>query len=108
MFTRLTSRRLPFLVVFAAIISFSGGAAEAAKRVALLIGNADYRATTPLRNPVNDVELMRKTLQDAGFDEVDVALDVDLVGMKKALRAFEDKAYGSEVAVLKVMSLELI
>lgn len=100
MFKRLTPRRLPFLVIFAAVISFSSSAAEAAKRVALLIGNQDYKATTPLRNPGNDVELMRKTLQDAGFDEVDVALDVDLVGMKKALRTFEDKAYGAEVAVL--------
>ncbi|MCB1445635.1 MAG: SEL1-like repeat protein [Rhizobiaceae bacterium] len=100
MFTRLTPRRLPILVIFAAVVSFSSNAAEAAKRVALLIGNQDYKATTPLRNPANDVELMRKTLKDAGFDEVDVALDVDLVGMKKALRAFEDKAYGSDVAVL--------
>ncbi len=100
MFTRLTPRRLPFLVIFAAVVSFSGTAAEAAKRVALLIGNADYKATAPLRNPANDVELMSKTLKAAGFDEVDVAIDVDLVGMKKALRAFEDKAYGSEVAVL--------
>ena len=100
MFTRLTPRRLPLLVVFAAVVSFTGTAAEAAKRVALLIGNQDYQATTPLRNPSNDVELMRKTLQDAGFEEIDVAIDVDLVGMKKALRAFEDKAYGAEVAVL--------
>jgi uncharacterized protein len=100
MFPRLAPRRLSVLVILAACISVSAGAAEAAKRVALLIGNAEYRATTPLRNPTNDVELMRKTLQDAGFEEVDVALNVDLVGMKKALRAFEDKAYGSEVAVL--------
>ncbi|MBX9456255.1 MAG: SEL1-like repeat protein [Rhizobium sp.] len=100
MFTRLTPRRLPFLVVVAVVLSVSASAAEAAKRVALLIGNQDYKATTPLRNPSNDVELMRKTLIDAGFEDVDVALDVDLVGMKKALRAFEDKAFGAEVAVL--------
>ena len=99
MFTRLSPRRLPFLVIVAVAISFSS-AAEAAKRVALLIGNQDYKATTPLKNPANDVELMRKTLKDAGFDDVEVALDVDLVGMKKALRSFEDKAYGAEVAVL--------
>lgn len=100
MFTRLTPRRLRLVFVFAAVISFNGTAAEAAKRVALLIGNAEYQATTPLRNPTNDVDLMRKTLLDAGFDEVDVALNVDLVGMKKALRSFEDKSYGAEVAVL--------
>ena len=81
MFTRLTPRRLPLLVVFAAVVSFTGSAAEAAKRVALLIGNQDYQSTTPLRNPSNDVELMRKTLQEAGFEEIDVAIDVDLVGI---------------------------
>ncbi|MDB5555913.1 MAG: caspase domain protein [Rhizobium sp.] len=97
---RLTPRRLPFLIVFAAIFAFSTGAAEAGKRVALLIGNQQYMATAPLKNPSNDVELMRTTLLAAGFDEVDVAIDVDLVGMKKALRSFEDKVYGSEVAVL--------
>ena len=100
MFTRLSPRRLPFLVVFAAIVTFTGGVAEAAKRVALLIGNQEYQATTALKNPENDVNLMRKTLEDAGFDDVVVALNVDLVGMKKALRSFEDKAYGAEVAVL--------
>ena len=100
MFKRLTPRRLPFLFVIAAVVSLSSGAAEAASRVALLIGNQDYQATSALKNPANDVELMRKTLLDAGFDDVTVALDLDLVGMKKALRAFEDKVYGSEVAVL--------
>jgi uncharacterized caspase-like protein len=100
MFTRLTPRRLPLLVVFAAVFTVAGTTAEAAKRVALLIGNGQYQSTTPLRNPTNDVELMRKTLVEAGFDEVEVATDVDLVGMRKALRSFEDKAQGSEVALL--------
>lgn len=97
---RLTPRRFPFLIVFAAVFAFSAGVAEAAKRVALLIGNQQYQATSPLRNPANDVDLMRETLLAAGFESVDVALDVDLVGMKKALRSFEDKVYGAEVAVL--------
>ena len=97
---RLTPRRLPFMIVFAAVFAFSSNAAEAGKRVALLIGNQQYQATAPLKNPGNDVQLMRTTLLAAGFDEVDVAIDVDLTGMKKALRSFEDKVYGSEVAVL--------
>src|SRR5688572_10853553 len=88
---RLTPRRLPLLIVFAAVFAFSSGAAEAGKRVALLIGNQQYLATAPLKNPSNDVQLMRTTLLAAGFDEVDVVIDVDLVGMKKALRSFEDK-----------------
>jgi uncharacterized caspase-like protein len=68
--------------------------------VALLIGNQDYSSTTALKNPKNDVELMRATLAAAGFDEIEVAFDLDLVEMRKALRNFEDKSEGSEVAVL--------
>jgi uncharacterized protein len=100
MFTRQRRSRLPFVVVFAAAFAVAGSAAEAAKRVALLIGNQDYRSTTALKNPKNDVELMRSTLLAAGFDDVEVAVDVGLVEMRKALRSFEDKAEGSEVAVL--------
>jgi uncharacterized caspase-like protein len=44
--------------------------------------------------------LMRATLVAAGFDDVEVAIDLDLVAMRKALRSFEDKSYGSDVAVL--------
>jgi TPR repeat protein len=100
MFTRQSKSRLPFVVVFAAVFAVVGTVAEAAKRVALLIGNQDYRSTTALKNPANDVELMRATLVAAGFDDVQVALDLDLVAMRKTLRNFEDKAEGSEVAVL--------
>jgi uncharacterized caspase-like protein len=35
-------------------------------RLALLIGNSNYKAS-PLRNPVNDVRLMEATLKQAGF-----------------------------------------
>lgn len=100
MFTRQLKGRLSFVVVFAAVFAFAGTSAEAAKRVALLIGNQDYNSTTALKNPVNDVELMRATLVAAGFDDVEVALNLDLVAMRKTLRNFEDKAEGSEVAVL--------
>ena len=36
------------------------------KRVALVIGNADYESA-PLRNPVNDARSMNKTLREMGF-----------------------------------------
>ena len=36
------------------------------KRLALVIGNADYK-TAPLRNTVNDARSMDKTLRDLGF-----------------------------------------
>jgi TPR repeat protein len=100
MFIRQSKRRIPFVIVFAAVFTFAATMAEAAKRVALLIGNQNYYSTPALRNPANDVELMRQTLISAGFDDVEVAVDLDLVGMRKALRNFEDKSDGSDVAVL--------
>ena len=100
MFTRQSKSRLRFVVVFAAMFVVGTTAAEAAKRVALLIGNQDYRSTTALKNPLNDVQLLQKTLVDAGFDDVQVATDLDLQEMRKVLRAFEDKVEGAEVAVL--------
>jgi TPR repeat protein len=100
MFIRQSKRRISFVIVLTAVFALGGTVAEAAKRVALLIGNQQYMSTPALRNPANDVQLMRATLLAAGFDDVEVAIDLDLVGMRKALRNFEDKTEGSDVAVL--------
>lgn len=89
-----------FGLCLAVFLMATNASAEVGRRVALLIGNQNYEQTTALRNPANDVELMRKTLKDAGFNDVMVAKDVDLAGMRKALRTFENKAEGAEVAVL--------
>jgi hypothetical protein len=69
----------------------------AERRVALVIGNADY-ADRPLRNPINDAQLMQATLRDLGF-QVQVATDVDRRGLLAALRDFESRARGAEVAL---------
>ncbi len=67
------------------------------QRIALVVGNAAY-ADRPLRNPVNDARLMQATLRDLGF-EVQLATDVDRRGLLEALRAFESRARGAEVAL---------
>jgi formylglycine-generating enzyme required for sulfatase activity len=67
------------------------------KRVALVMGNARY-ADRPLRNPVNDSALMARTLEALGFD-VQVANDVDRRGMLTALRDFESRSRGADVAL---------
>ncbi len=87
-------------VLLFVVFALASDAAEAGKRVALLIGNQTYQSTSVLKNPSNDVELMKATLEDAGFDNVQVALDLDLIEMRKTLRSFEDIAQGAEVAVL--------
>jgi tetratricopeptide (TPR) repeat protein len=59
------------------------------RRVALVIGNADYKIGR-LRNPVNDARDISKVLEGLGFD-VDLHTNVDQVAMEKAVRGFGKK-----------------
>ncbi|MCW1840953.1 caspase family protein [Prosthecomicrobium hirschii] len=75
------------------------GPAWAGGRVALLIGNGAYR-NAALTNPVNDVTALRASLVDAGFDSVDVGLDLGRSAMLKALDVFTAKARNADIAVV--------
>jgi TPR repeat protein len=92
-------RWAPVFFVSIAVIVFNAGAAEA-KRVALLIGNQKYEETAQLNNPGNDVELMRASFENAGFDSVKTVLDLDRAAMVKALREFEDESVDADMAVV--------
>ena len=70
-----------------------GGAQTAEKRIALVIGNANYQATR-LETPANDAGLIAQTLQAAGFDVVG-ARDLDDDSLRRAFRDFVEKASGS-------------
>ena len=59
------------------------------KRVALVIGNADYESA-PLRNPVNDARSMNKTLREMGFS-VDLVENASQNEMKKRIDLFGKK-----------------
>ena len=61
--------------------------AEAAKRVALVIGNSNYKLIPSLDNPRNDAALMSSTLNDLGFDVVE-AKNADQNAIKRAIRDF--------------------
>ena len=56
------------------------------KRVALVIGNAQYQQA-PLANPENDATLIGNTLRSLGF-EVDVKLNLKAQAFRRALRDF--------------------
>ena len=72
----------------------SPGFAQAAEpRLALVIGNAQYRSA-PLATPSNDAGLVAQTLQAAGFD-VTGAADLDQAGMRQAFHDFVDKVRGA-------------
>jgi uncharacterized caspase-like protein len=82
--------------IFAALLILLGvqGQAEAAeKRIALVIGNANYQ-TGALATTANDAGLVAQTLQAAGFD-VSGARDLDQESLRRAFHDFLEKASSS-------------
>src|SRR5262245_50536292 len=72
--------------------------AQAADKVALVLGNGAYAHATQLPNPPNDAADMAKALRDIGFDVVD-GIDLDRRGMEERIRAFADRLGSAKVAL---------
>jgi len=68
------------------------------KRIALVIGNSQYR-TAPLRNPVNDAQAMKNALQNLDF-EVLFYSNLSQKQMKRAINRFGQKIRTSGVVGL--------
>jgi hypothetical protein len=71
--------------------------ANTEKRVALVIGNSRYESA-PLRNPVNDANLVAATLREIGFDVI-ARTDVNLREMQLAVREFSRKIQNGSVGL---------
>ncbi len=78
------------------VIRYSRAITE--KRIALIIGNSNYGTKTPLKNPVQDANLMEGTLKQLGFTVLKYT-DLDLVKMKAAIRDFSQKMKEFNVAL---------
>lgn len=72
---------------------------RADRRVALVLGNGAYTNARALDNPVKDAQAMAEKLRAMRFD-VEVALDQGKLGMERALRAFNRKLEGADLALL--------
>jgi|GEM_PF-1148309 len=68
------------------------------KRLALVFGNSEYKNGVPLKNPVNDANLMEGTLKELGFDVIK-RLNVGKVEMESAIREFTEKLPQYNVAL---------
>jgi TPR repeat protein len=73
-------------------ISCAGGASLAAttdegRRVALVIGNQDYKYVEPLENPLNDTKEITRVLQESDFD-VTVGLNLTKKDLEQVVRRF--------------------
>ena len=74
--------------------------AWAEKRVALIIGNSSYQTVPQLPNPSRDANSVAKMFRDAGFDSVDVQVNVGNLEFKRAIRKFEVTADQADIAVV--------
>jgi hypothetical protein len=97
---RTVAQLLGFVMALVAVFFAAGsGAANASeKRVALVIGNSNYRNTAALTNPANDAEDMATVLRHIGFEVVD-GRDLDKRGMDAALARFARLARDADAAL---------
>lgn len=70
----------------------------AAKRVALVIGNSDYKETTTLPNPRNDAADMAGVLKRLEFEVLE-GIDLDKRAMERLIRQFDQAIAEAEIAV---------
>jgi tetratricopeptide (TPR) repeat protein len=74
--------------------------AGSSARVALIIGNSQYRNVAPLTNPKSDAETLSKALTTVGFNRVDLKLDLTREQLATALKDFAALADRAEWAVI--------
>jgi hypothetical protein len=68
------------------------------RRVALVIGNGNYRFATKLGNPSNDASDIANALRKLGFEVVE-GRDLDKRGIEDKLREFSRKLAGAKLAL---------
>jgi hypothetical protein len=100
---KMIKRLVPMAAVIGGAIlsmALTPDAAWAEKRVALIVGNSTYQTVPQLPNPSRDASAVAKMFRDAGFDSVDVQLNVGNLEFKRAIRRFEASADQADIAVV--------
>jgi hypothetical protein len=69
-------------------------------RIALLIGNRNYRYSGALSNPINDAQLLANALRDVGFQSVTTKTDLTREQTMRALQEFARAADSADWAVV--------
>jgi hypothetical protein len=91
-------RIITLLFGLAFLFAAPDGRAEAAGRVALVIGNSAYEHVSPLKNPKNDAEAISAMLAQLGF-KVIKGIDLTRAELEAKAREFALSSRGSEVAL---------
>jgi len=87
-----------FRLTVMVLIVASAAVAHAEKRIALVIGNGDYKEIAPLANPANDARLVGRTLEGLGFELVArrPRFDLGRSALIRAIREFTRKLQTSD------------
>lgn len=78
------------LIIILVAVCFLNSNAQTENRIALVIGNAEYLHGNSLKNPVNDAELMARTLQSLNF-KVIKKINATRKEMSKAIVEFSQQ-----------------
>lgn len=92
-------RLIALMLVFAGSLSAPLANEPKERRVALVVGNAAYRAAPALPNPGNDAQDMAAALRAVGFDVIE-GRDLDRRAMGEALGRFARAADGADAALV--------
>ncbi len=85
-------------VLLAALLGVPAQQAQAVERIALIIGNSEYRNTTTLKNPLNDANAVANKLTKLGF-KVLKGLDADKFAMNALIRTFGREMQNADMAL---------
>jgi hypothetical protein len=78
----------------------SSTSASAQKRVALVVGDSAYQNAPQLPNPAKDATSIAQMFKEAGFDTVDLKLNLGSIEFKRTIRKFELNAEQADIAVI--------
>jgi uncharacterized protein len=81
------------------VIAGFSAAAHAEKRVALVIGNSNYKSVPTLPNPLNDANDVAAAFGRLGFD-VQMVADAGFNDFRKALLEFNGRAHDADIAIV--------
>jgi hypothetical protein len=74
--------------------------AQAERRVALVIGNSDYRNASALPNTINDANAIAALFRTVGFEVVSLRTELGVLEFKRAVRDFLITAETADIAVV--------
>jgi uncharacterized caspase-like protein len=95
-------RQIRFLILFLLLLfPLTIAPAAAENRVALVVGNANYRSIPSLTNPAADAMLMANTLKNLGFEIVgdEAQINLDKTALDRLVRKFGNQLQGADVGL---------